>query len=329
MVINGYTLKDELKNADSGFSKWGFATKGGKEYFIKELINPVYPIDAGAMSKELFENRRKFCANYEDRYRNYYASINQASRGNLVRIIEFFRCGSRYYIVTEKVSGSIISLDEVSALSEENKFLLMKSVAYAFDCLHTAGIVHFDVKTTNILVKRTPGGRYTARVIDFDSGYFNGEQRDDQEIGGDLTYLAPETFMGICGEKIVPDEKSDIFALGLVFHEYYCGKLPYYDPNEYEYIYEAALDGGQIIPDKDAMPEELANLIMSMLDADPSKRPSAKQIMKELQEMSPCHNCFEIVSDTSETNEDSSAKTESELAPKTGENSWFSTAGDL
>ena len=36
MVINGYTLTTELQNANSGFSKWGFGTKNGKEYFIKE-----------------------------------------------------------------------------------------------------------------------------------------------------------------------------------------------------------------------------------------------------------------------------------------------------
>ena len=39
MVINGYSLTSELQNKNSGFSKWAFATKNGKEYFIKELHN--------------------------------------------------------------------------------------------------------------------------------------------------------------------------------------------------------------------------------------------------------------------------------------------------
>lgn len=44
-MLNGYILKGELQNANSGFSKWGFAVKNGKEYFIKELISPVFPMD--------------------------------------------------------------------------------------------------------------------------------------------------------------------------------------------------------------------------------------------------------------------------------------------
>ena len=38
MQIKGYEIKGELKTNNSGFSKWGFATKNGKDYFIKEFI---------------------------------------------------------------------------------------------------------------------------------------------------------------------------------------------------------------------------------------------------------------------------------------------------
>ena len=47
MIINDYELTSELTNANSGFSKWGFAVKNGREYFIKELISPVYPVGRG------------------------------------------------------------------------------------------------------------------------------------------------------------------------------------------------------------------------------------------------------------------------------------------
>ena len=44
MQIKGYELRGELKTTNSGFSKWGFAAKNGREYFIKEFIDPVYPV---------------------------------------------------------------------------------------------------------------------------------------------------------------------------------------------------------------------------------------------------------------------------------------------
>jgi Cys-tRNA(Pro)/Cys-tRNA(Cys) deacylase len=69
-----------------------------------------------------------------------------------------------------------------------------------------------------------------------------GESRDDFELGGDLTYLAPETFLGIAGEDVYVDEKTDIFALGLVFHQFYTGSLPVFDTSEYE-VDESDLSG--------------------------------------------------------------------------------------
>ncbi|MBO5007613.1 MAG: protein kinase [Clostridia bacterium] len=310
MNINGYKLKAELKNDDSGFSKWGFATKNGKEYFIKELINPVYPMDKSVMSEELFQQRRDFCLHYEAKYKMFFEKINRASHGNLVRIEEFFRCDSRYYLITEKIEGSHVTIEYISSLAEDKKLLLLKTVAQCFHDLHSAGIVHFDVKPANILIKITKSGNYTAKLIDFDSGFLIGEELDNEEMGKDLTHLAPETFMGICGEDVQLDEKADIFALGLVFHEYYCGRLPYFDTEEYDYPYEAALDNGVLMPDMGAMPKNISNLIISMLDADPKKRPSAEEIIQQL-------NGITHHTPVEETKEE----------PK--EENWFKPAGDL
>ena len=205
-IINGYDVPP-LNNDNSGFSKWGFATKYGKEYFIKELITPVYPVDRSVMSDEMFEQRRAECARYENRFRSFYTAINNASCGNLVRINEFFRNGSRYYLVTEKVSGSSMELKDLAALPIEKKLLLLKTVANCFYKLHSSSIVHFDVKPANILIKATANGNYTAKLIDFDAGFFLGEDIENSELGGDLTYLAPETFLGIYGEDVRINEK--------------------------------------------------------------------------------------------------------------------------
>lgn len=283
-IINGYDVPP-LNNDNSGFSKWGFATKYGKEYFIKELITPVYPVDRSVMSDEMFEQRRAECAKYENRFRSFYTAINNASCGNLVRINEFFRNGSRYYLVTEKISGSSIKLEELAALPTEKKLLLLKTVANCFYKLHGSGIVHFDVKPANILIKATANGNYTAKLIDFDAGFFLGEDIENSELGGDLTYLAPETFLGIYGEDVRINEKADIFALGLVFHQYCYATLPDFDQNEYAYPYEAVLDESQLTLHQGTMPEELNEIIKSMLDVDPNKRPSAGDIFKKLNEI--------------------------------------------
>ena len=285
MVINGYVLETELQNANSGFSKWGFATKCGREYFIKELITPVYPVDRSVMTDEMFQQRRADCAKYENRFRTFYDAINNASCGNLVRIDEFFRSGSRYYLITEKISGKTIPLEELAALPNDKKLLLLKTVANCFHKLHSSGIVHFDVKPANILIKTTANGNYTAKLIDFDAGFFLGEDIENSELGGDLTYLAPETFLGIYGEDVRINEKADIFALGLVFHQYCYASLPAFNQEEYSYPYEAVLDDSELTVQKGTIPEELSDMINAMLDVDPEKRPSAGEIFNKLNQI--------------------------------------------
>ena len=285
MTINGYKLKSELQNANSGFSKWAFAEKNGKEYFVKELINPVFPVDRASMTEEAFNGRREFCYEYERKCARFFSAINNASSGNLVRIVEFFRKDSRYYIINEKVDSISMTMEQISQLPEYQKLLLLKTAAACFRDLHAGGIVHFDVKPNNIMIKRTKNGNYTAKLIDFDSGFFMGEYLEPDELGGDLTYLAPETFLAMYGENIQPDEKSDIFALGLVFHEYYCGMLPYFDTNEYEYPYESILDKGTLGLNKARMPDGLFYLIASMLNSDPKNRPSAQEIVTRIDDI--------------------------------------------
>ena len=282
MIINGYKLKGELKNANSGFSKWTFAEKDGKDFFIKELINPVYPIDESAMTAEMFSQGRAFCERYEERMKQYFERINSVSRGNLIRINHFFRCGSKYYIVTDRIFNKPLTLKYISSLDVQKKILLIKSVVSCFFDLHSADIIHFDVKPSNLLIKITKNGNFAAKLIDFDSGFFSGENLQNSEPVGDLTYLAPEVFLNMCGENTVLSSKADIFSLGLVIHEFFCGSLPAYDETAYEYPYEAVLDGGILEPKKEMMPRIVFELIVSMLNKNPDVRPTAGEILQKL-----------------------------------------------
>ncbi len=347
MVVNGYEIQGELNNANSGFSKWGFAVKNRHIYFIKELITPVYPVDESAMSGELLNSKRAECHKFEQRYRRVYSSINSVSCGNLMRIVEFFRWGGKYYIVTERAGSNALSINEVAALPDVKKYFLMKSAAYAFACFHQTGLVHFDVKPNNIIIKETANKMFVAKLIDFDAGFFIDEIREDIELGGDLTYLAPESFLHIIGEDVTLTEKVDIFALGLVFHQYYCGKLPDYNTDEYDYLYESALDNGFLEPDYSRLPGKLGKMIGAMLSVDPAQRPSAQEVVVTLNEiiaeetgivsvpskpvvfseMEPETVVETRTFDSEHTVEKTSSADEE--SPERKQDSWFSVASDL
>ena len=320
MIINDYELTSELTNANSGFSKGGFAVKNGREYFIKELISPVYPIDEGVLSEKLIERRRGFCLDFEERSKRLYQKINSASRGNLVRIEEFFRCDSRYYLVTEKISNAK-SFMSVCSMPEKQKHLVLKSMAFAFYCLHKSGVVHCDVKPSNILVNSIDGINYTAKLIDFDAAGIENEMQKDIEPGGDLTYLSPETFLQMIGEGDGITAKSDIFSLGLVYYQFFAGELPPFNKNKYDYPYEAVLDGCRL-PPSPKIPVPLRKIILRMIDVNPMRRPTAFELYRALSP--PVETTFGLNPEETEyietryNVEDSADKNKSEFAASGG-----------
>lgn len=268
--INGYILFNELKTTNSGFSKWGFAQKGGKHVFIKELIDPVYPVDDKLLDAEVLARKRAICQQFEDRSKLLYRAINDCSDGNLVYIEDFFRCGSHYYLVMEKVNA--IGIDEVKRITEEDKLRVCKALVHCLGGLHRAGIVHADIKLDNILFRRLPSGKVTGKLIDFDNCFWEAQPpRPDEEVHGDLVYMAPETFMMMQTEEGTIGRPIDVFALGIVFHQIFTGRTPAFDAEKYDYPFEAALDGAELGVAEE-IPGEWRQLIARMLKADPAER---------------------------------------------------------
>ncbi|MBR3943145.1 MAG: serine/threonine protein kinase [Clostridia bacterium] len=322
MIINGYVF-DEWVTQNSGFSKWSFAKKNGKDYFIKQLLEPIYPMDRSVMSESMIQAKEKQCLDFEMHFANYYNAINNASHGNLVRIEEFFRCDSHYYVAMEKVPSTRLTIEQISRMDTLHKYVLLRSVAYAFKCMHDAKIVHFDVKPTNIMIQETESGHFSVKVIDFDGGFFVGEPPKGDDIGGDPAYLAPETFLALIGEEVTLDEKSDIFSLGLVMHQLFTGNMPYFDKSEYDYIYEMALDKGFIEPAY-GVPEDFSAVLKKMLDADPEKRPSADDLLRFFTQK--VYGKEIEVKPTELPKTPIIPTTPTPTAPASG---WFSTGGDL
>ena len=268
--INGYLLFNELKTTNSGFSKWGFGQKGGKSHFIKEFIDPVYPVCADLLDPAMVAHKRQICEAYEARSQLLYRAINESSDGNLVRIEDFFRCGSHYYLVMEKVDA--VGIDEVRRMTAEDKLRVCKAMVHCLGGLHKSGIVHADIKLDNILFRRLPSGKVTGKLIDFDNCFWEKQPpRPDEEIHGDLVYMAPETFVMMQNEAGTIDRAIDVFALGIVFHQIFTGKLPVFDTTKYDYPFEAVLDGAKL-GISEAIPDQWRQLIARMTEAIPERR---------------------------------------------------------
>lgn len=273
--IGKYEITGEFSTENAGLSRWTFCTWEGREYFIKELLEPVYPVRAEELSLALVERKRKACEKFFGRQSFFYHRLADCRTGNNVITEDFFREGSRYYIVTEKVHSVGTDPKIAAALDDERKMVLTKALLYSVAGLQREQIVHGDLKADNVLLKRTTDGCLTGKIIDFDSGFLEGNC--PEEVQGDFVYLAPETFLRLQGENILLTGKIDMFALGILIHQYWTGEMPSFS-GEYQYVFEAVLNSGELTLNA-GIPRNLRELLASMLRLNPVERPTAAEAL--------------------------------------------------
>lgn len=282
MNIGDYKLVGELHNDNSGYAKWGFAKKDRDTYFIKEFLSPIFPLDDAPIGPDLRLKKRQICNAFEKEKRSFYDKLSRCNTGNIVTIEDFFRYKSKYYVVTEKVEHDDITPSYVANnFTHEQKMILFKVLLHNFAVLHENGIIHGDIKPSNVLIKKTKLS-YTAKIIDFDSSYFENSPPSFDEIQGDTVYMSPEIFLLISTEEYLITRKTDVFSLGLLLHEFYTGKLPEYDKSKYSYVFEAVLDDDELSFDS-SIPSFLRYVIEKMLRKNPSERPNMKEVFETIQ----------------------------------------------
>lgn len=279
-IINGYRLTRELSNENAGMCQWGFAVKDGHEYFIKQFLNPKYPDDTGRLPAAMVMRMRQAATSSFMKRKAFYDRLRECRTGNNVVVEDYFRFGNFYYAVTDLVHGPYLSVEEIAALPDEKKRVLIRAILFNVMQFHDKGIVHSDLKPDNIMVRRTAEGFCTAKIIDFDAGFFSYEP--PEEITGDQVYFSPEALLHNMGKETAVTEKADIFALGLLFHQYWTGALPGFDRREHRYANEALLEGSPLLLNRIDLPEDIRALLGQMLSRDPDARPTARQAWERM-----------------------------------------------
>lgn len=283
--LGDYTVTQPLTSNKSGFSKWGFCTKDGTEYFIKEFLTPVYPVESIPLAADIRSRKIKQCIDWYEEKKQVYNAIVSAQSGNLVVPVSFFKKDSHFYLVTQKVVSSAMNFELLSKTDLNHKLIIMKVLADSFAMLAEKHIVHADVKPDNLLIKQTNSNFYTMKVIDFDGSYLEDQPPEPDDIQGDPVYYAPETFLYLAEEPVKLTGKVDVFAMGLIYHQLLCGELPGID-SEYDYIYEAVLNDAEIRL-SDAISPFYRTLIENMLKKNADERFSMLDVMKYLSTEAP------------------------------------------
>lgn len=304
-IAEKYVVTRDFDSANGGQCQWGFVVNAaGEEFFIKKFLHPVYPSESSPGTEEGKQKRRDQCDIFARKQLAIQKSLSACGPGGLVVVtVDFFRHGNQYgehyFKVCQKVNTSSLS-NKVNTLEEKQRLFVMLTATGAIKILHKNEIIHLDLKPDNILIQENKG-KYIAKIIDFDSSILAGEKIAPESLVGDPVYYSPEFAKHIStnGSSPPPSKKSDIFSLGLIFCQYWTGKLPI--SNDYAYAHEAVLDGKKlIIPrpetskktrlqgtliksiDINDFDNEISLLIENMLVLEPIKRPSIDDVHKTL-----------------------------------------------
>ena len=201
------------------------------------------------------------------------------SHPNIVDIYSFGFDGSAVYLVEELLTGS--SLDRGFASKErmthDEVIRVGVEAANALVYAHDEGVIHRDIKPANIFICNDG----TLKLIDF--GLARGEAFDTVLtetgcIAGTPLYLAPEQLEGMSNKSSV-----DIYSLGLVLYEGFCGKVPF-EECSLSVLFNKKMSQSppplsSVVPDA---PAEVCQMVDRMLDFDAEKRPSAKEVEEGL-----------------------------------------------
>lgn len=186
---------------------------------------------------------------------------------HIVRVFEFNDEPDCPFYSLQYVDGPNIGVLTAAPLADSLPPIAL--VADALRYAHAKGVVHRDIKASNVLLDHN-GAPY---LIDFGVAATNGAPAD----GGSLIAASPQS---LAGEDPAPAD--DIFALGGLIYELVSGRPPYSGPTLADDI-AARVPEPLIDADGSAAPSDIQDLVASMLAKNAASRPDAKTVIEALE----------------------------------------------
>ena len=154
---------------------------------------------------------------------------------NVIPVYEAGEADGLLYIAMRYVLGSDLKelLRAEGALAPVRALALVGQVASALDAAHERGLVHRDVKPSNILLAGQPGKEH-CYLADFGLSTSTSDRSvaDARQIVGTIDYVAPEQ---IRGAEV--DGRADVYSLACLLYECLVGDVPFRRTNDVAVIY--------------------------------------------------------------------------------------------
>lgn len=222
---------------------------------------------------------------FEQRFQQEARTIAQLDHPNIVRIHAIERSGDDFAIDMEWVEGG-----DLARAESEGRLAIRQVLAYTQDvldalaCCHDAGVVHRDVKPSNILL--CPGAG--ARLSDFGLAKVLAEHQSESVQSGSNTslfvgtprYAPPESW-----DAEEPTPAWDLYSVGAVLFEAVAGQTPYSGATPLALLKQMLQSPPPSLREvTPAVSQELNGLVGHLLERDPGKRlRDAREALSRLQ----------------------------------------------
>jgi hypothetical protein len=216
------------------------------------------------------------------RFRQEAQSASQIGNPHIIDISDFgtLTDGSTYFVMEFLGGKSLMAALCEDSFSTARSLNVVRQLAGALGAAHDIGIVHRDLKPDNVQLIARGGQKDFVKVLDFGIAKVGGSTSKLTQAGqvfGTPHYMSPEQ----CAGTHV-DQRTDIYAVGVMLYEMVCGKVPF-DADNLMGILTKHLYENPIAPREQTPPAAIAPELEAIVLKCLQKKPEARyQSMAEL-----------------------------------------------
>ena len=260
-VLGTYRLMELLGKGGMGYVYRAEHTKLGREVALK-LLRADYARRRDAVSRFFQEAK----------------TVNRVRHRNIVDVTDFVELDDgTTFIIMELLRGSSLGKWSRSGVDLPRALAVLVQICDGLGAAHAVGVIHRDLKPDNVIVVPTSDGAELVKLLDF--GVAKLVNRDDEDVGfqtqagsviGTPAYMSPEQAGGMA-----VDQRSDIYSLGAIMYELFCGQPLFRGRSFGEYVRkhltESPMPPRQTKGGENIDPQ-LEALIMRCLGKEPEQR---------------------------------------------------------
>ena len=214
-----------------------------------------------------------------DRFKQELLLATQVTHKNVIRIYDLSEADGVKFITMEYVEGEDLRglMQKKGRIAPLEAVEIMQQTCRALEAAHVAGIIHRDLKPQNIMRDKT------GRILVMDFGLARTLEGDGMTqtgaLVGTMDYMSPEQALG----KDL-DQRSDLFAMGLIFYELLTGKMPYKADSVVASLLKRTQERAAPVSSHDnTIPAALSNIVSKCMEPDVKLRyQSSAEILADL-----------------------------------------------